>query len=577
MQIRKADLGTPDLEARTVPVVLATDYPVQRHDFIEVLDVSKVDLSRGDLPLIESHDHTRLNIGVVRNVRAEGGKLRGVAQFGTSARASEVLADVQAGIVTGVSIGYEITDAGEPFALADGRQARRFGFMPYEVSAVAIPADPDAGFNKRSHPFIPSQGKPIMTTTSTTPARDDATINQVREMLAIGEQFARFGGQQLARQAIDKGESIDVLRAKVMTAMSSPNGNPIPVPGAGAHTEYRDHADMGEVRMLRTAEDFRRHYAARAGDGEGVGLADFLRGVARMKTTAAATRALSVGVDTSGGFAVPSAVMPQILEALAPASTLLTAGAGIVPLTDGAKTYSFAAVEELPTASWREENGDVAESGPTFRRVLMTPRSLSFVVKVSRELLADGMNIGGALEQAIAQAFAKEIDRAGLRGSGTAPEVRGLRNTAGVHTEDYSDVAPALVGHYILFDGLQHILDADGPMPTACIMSPRTRLRFAGLKDSTGQPLRTPEMLDPVKMLHTSQIPNDLTVGAVTDCSEIYMGDFTRFAIGMRENVSVQVMNEAYADKGQIGFMCHARLDVALLYPKAFAILTGIL
>jgi hypothetical protein len=103
MLFRKAELGQVDIEARTVPVVLATDYPVTRNGYTEVLDVSRADLSRGDLPLIESHDANTLNIGVIRSIRVEGGKLRGLAVFGTSARASEVLADVQAGIVTGVS------------------------------------------------------------------------------------------------------------------------------------------------------------------------------------------------------------------------------------------------------------------------------------------------------------------------------------------------------------------------------------------------------------------------------------------------------------------------------------------
>jgi HK97 family phage prohead protease len=142
MQVRKADLGKPDLAARTVPLVLATDFPVQRSGYVEVLDIARVDLSRGDLPLIESHDAQRLNIGVIRNIRAEGGKLRGQAVFGTSARASEVLADVQAGIVTGVSIGYQLTDEGQPITLADGTAATSFGFMPYECSLVAVPADP---------------------------------------------------------------------------------------------------------------------------------------------------------------------------------------------------------------------------------------------------------------------------------------------------------------------------------------------------------------------------------------------------------------------------------------------------
>jgi hypothetical protein len=73
MQVRKADLGKPDLAARTVPLVLATDYPVQRSGYVEVLDIARVDLSRGDLPLIESHDAQRLNIGVIATSAPKAG------------------------------------------------------------------------------------------------------------------------------------------------------------------------------------------------------------------------------------------------------------------------------------------------------------------------------------------------------------------------------------------------------------------------------------------------------------------------------------------------------------------------
>jgi HK97 family phage major capsid protein len=565
MQIRKADLGKPDLEARTVPVVLATDYPVQRHGFLEVLDVSKVDLSRGDLPLIESHDHNTLNIGVVRDVRAEGGKLRGLAQFGTSARASEVLADVQAGIVTGVSIGYSCTDEGEPFTLADGRQARRFGFMPFEVSAVAIPADPLAGFNKRSHTLTLPKGKPIMENTTTTETRNHAAA--IAEA-AAGCGFA--GANEIAMRSIQAGHTVEQFQQELIRSVATK-----PLGSAGLESHRQEHRELGTATMLRTADDFRRHYSTR-GDSQSMGLADFLRGAARMKTTPAVTRALSVGVDSAGGFAVPSVVMPGILEALAPASSVMSAGAPIIPLSDGAKSYSFAAVATLPTASWRAENGSVAESQPTFRNVLMVPQSLSFVLKLSRELLADGLNIEGALNQAMAQAFAKEIDRACLRGTGTAPEIRGLLNTAGVQSVTNGAAGAALASYANMFAATQAILQADGPMPTAAIMSPRSLVKLGALADTTGQPLMVPAMLQPVKMLQTSQIPNTLTVGASTDCSEIYIGDFSQFAIGMREQLSVQVLHEAYADNGQIGFLCHARLDVAALYPSAFAIVTGV-
>jgi hypothetical protein len=51
-------------------------------------------------------------------------------------------------------------------------------------------------------------------------------------------------------------------------------------------------------------------------------------------------------------------------------------------------------------------------------------------------------------------------------------------------------------------------------------------------------------------LIATSQIPNDLTVGASTDCSEIYLGDFSSVIYFMREGVSVQLLKELYAGTG---------------------------
>lgn len=338
--------------------------------------------------------------------------------------------------------------------------------------------------------------------------------------------------------------------------------------------------DGGRVKVLRNAADFRAHYANMQGgaprNGEQIQISDFLRGVAGMKTTAGVSAALSVGTDSSGGFAVPSLVMPQILEALVPASSLLSAGAGIVPLSEGAKQYTTAAVDNIPTAAWRLESGNLAESAPTFRAVVAAPKSLAFYFKASRELLADASNMDAALNVAIAQAFAKELDRAGLRGTGTNPEPRGILNTVGIKTVSNGVNGAALAGYGNFFSGAQELLSANAPMPTAAIMSPRSLVKLGGLSDSTGQPLRRPEMLSGMTMLSTSAVPNNLTVGTSTDCSEIYIGDFTKLAFMMREQVSIQVAKEVFATTGEIGFVCHVRADVVLTHPACFAVVTGV-
>lgn len=567
MLFRKAELGAVDMAARSVPVVICTDAPVERQGFTEVLDMARCDLSRGDLPLIESHDANRLNIGVVREIRIDGNKLRGVAVFGLSARSEEVLADVQAGIVRGVSVGYQLTDEGTPTVTHDGRNVRSFGFLPYEVSAVAVPADTQAGFN-RSHKTLslPKQAQKKIMNSNT---QENFKRNDAQEIACIGAMTR--GGDALALKAIQEGRSIEQFREEMMLHLTRNNVHVGDLDGPVV-TEARSGVTLP---MMRSRADFERHYQT-SQNREHIGMTDFLRGLARMKTTSAVTRALSIGVDTSGGYMVPTVLMPGLLDALVPNSSVLQAGASIVPLMDGAKSYNFAGVDTIPTAAWRLESGAVAESAPTFKNVVMTPRSLSFRFKVSRELLADAPNSEAAFLQIAAQAIAKGIDRAALLGSGSAPEPRGLANVAGIQSVTNGAAGTVLGSYANLFSASQAILQADGPMPKSAIMSPRSLVKLGGLTDTTGQPLRTPIMLEKMQFLSTSQISNTLTVGGSSDCSQIFVGDFSKFVVGMREQFTVQILDELYAETGEVGFVMHARLDFACLYPQAFALVTGV-
>jgi len=330
-------------------------------------------------------------------------------------------------------------------------------------------------------------------------------------------------------------------------------------------------------KALRTPAEFKAHYGKDAPAGDKIGLSDFVRAVAGMRSSEGAIQALAVGQDTAGGYAVPHTVMPEILAAMAPASSLLQAGAGVVPMEKGAKSVTTAVVNSLPQAAWRNESAALAQSEPTFRGVAAVPQSLAFMFKVSRELLADAPNMEAALRIAIGQAFAKELDRVGLRGSGTAPEPRGLLNTVGVQVVNFGGTnGGALANYGPILQGIGAVMNADGPLPNAVIGAPRSVITLAGLVDTTGQPIRKPELLQNLPILHTSQIPIDLTVGTGKDCSELYLGDFRGMYFLLRENVSIQLLREAFASTGEIGFACHVRADVVIPYPQTFAVVKGV-
>lgn len=228
---RRASFGAADLAARTVPVVLSTGAPVKRWDGWEVLDLARVDLSRGDLPLIEVHDTNRVNVGQVRRLRVEAGVLRGDAVFGLSARADELLADVQAGIVTGVSIGYGYTDPGTPTKLRDGTPALSYGFCPYEVSIVPVPADVGAGF----HRSLPPGDRPMPQAATTTPA-DPAEVRTLCRALPEG----------FADALIATGATIEQARSAAQAELARRDG------AAGGHRNvapaaYFSHATVADV------------------------------------------------------------------------------------------------------------------------------------------------------------------------------------------------------------------------------------------------------------------------------------------------------------------------------------------
>jgi HK97 family phage major capsid protein len=379
----------------------------------------------------------------------------------------------------------------------------------------------------------------------------------------------------LMADLVDLNERVDRINVANDEAAGRFFNKPV---AQGADTEHWATA-AGPLPVMRKSSDFKAIYKAESHGGQPVTMSDFLRGIAGQKMTEGVRNALSVGTDSSGGYAVPTELFPHILQALVPASSLLQAGAGIVDVTQTpAKQFNTAAIATIPAAAWRSENGAVAESDPTFRNVPAVPQSLSFLIKVSRELLADAVNLEAALLTAIAQAFAKEIDRVGLRGAGSAPEPLGLLNTSGIQAvangANGASIATTAYANFV--SAIQALLAADAPKPSAFIMAPRSLTTLGGLLDSQNNARRVPPIVADVPFLSTSQIPINLTVGTSSDCSEIYTGDFTKMVYVMRERPSIMLAKELFAANGQLAFICHARLDVAVMYPAAFAVITGV-
>lgn len=292
-------------------------------------------------------------------------------------------------------------------------------------------------------------------------------------------------------------------------------------------------------------------------------------------------RAMSIGTPSAGGFAVPEALSSRIIDRARNSARVLQAGALTVPMDTN--TLKLARVVGDPTAAWKVENAQATASDMTLEGVTFTARTLISIVKASVELVEDAEQIDDTIEGALAEALSLELDRAALRGSGTAPEPRGIRNQTGVTIDSatFGANGAAPTNYDFLSNAVQTIRAANGE-PNAVIFAPRTAGELDRLKDTTNQPLRPPSSFEDLRKLVTAQIPINLTVGSNSDTSEVYVGQWNELLIGVRRSITIEVSRQASTggesafDRLQVHIRAYLRADVQLSQPSHFVVVTGI-
>lgn len=339
---------------------------------------------------------------------------------------------------------------------------------------------------------------------------------------------------------------------------------------AGSMAEISDN-EPSETFALRSGQSYSEFIEQRSPKSEFRTLSTgaYLRAMVVGPKSDIEKRALSEGTDSAGGFTVPDVLSARLIDRLRAASVVFRAGAQTVPLLSD--TSYIAKLVSDPVPAWRNENAAIAESDPTFARVTFQARSLAVIVRISRELLEDSLNIETALPNVLATALAQELDRAALLGTGTAPEPRGVSNFAGLTTSGF---AGGDLENYLPLIRARTALRTANSDVTAYIMSPRDEGRLAGFIDANGQPLNVPPAIAKVPMLTTSKIPVDL--GTADDESVILAGDWARLMIGIRSTIRIEILRERYADVHQYAFVAHLRADVAAEHEAAFTKLPGI-
>ena len=362
---------------------------------------------------------------------------------------------------------------------------------------------------------------------------------------------------------------LDMIEGEMDARSARGNRGPSSAIDIRRRPKLGDDDDASTAYALQPEQRMSTWATARSVGSDQISAGAFLRALTVGARNEAEQRALSGGTDAAGGFTVPTTTSAELIDLARSQMVLNQAGARIVPLTT-AETV-FAKVASDPVPAWRAENAAVNESDPTFASVVLQPKSIAVMVKASVELMSDSINLEAELPNVLARALAVEIDRAGLIGSGTGNQPRGIANFAGLTANAFAGGALESYGPLLQARGALH---GANERLTAFVMSSRDENTFAGLTASDGQPLQMPRALEGVQMLHTTSLPTNGGVGE--DESTIIAGDFGQLLIGVRSDIRVEILRERFMDNLQFGLICHARIDFAAGREGAFTKLTGI-
>ena len=231
-------------EEREVEMTFATGTPVRRFDwreweeFDEVLELSeaavRLDRLNAGAPILKDHRAALDSVvGVVTKAWIENGEGRATVRFSERDDVAPILADIKAGILRNVSVGYKVHKyERQPQGEDEARPTyRAVDWEPAEVSLVAIPADHKSQLRSEeaSPNFVTILDK-TMKDQKETPAEQQPPVDveALRAEAAKAErtrcaEIAKIcrmaGANDLEEKLVSDGVAIDEARKQVMEFM----------------------------------------------------------------------------------------------------------------------------------------------------------------------------------------------------------------------------------------------------------------------------------------------------------------------------------------------------------------------
>lgn len=586
-------------ESRTVELAFSSETPYERWWGIEVLDNTPTAVRLGRLtsggPLLMDHD-TRDQVGVIESVRIDADRVgRAVVRFGKGARAQEVWQDVQDGIRRNVSVGYAIHKAQLVETSDTGLDTYRVtDWEPLEISLVSVPADATVGIGRSAadggdNPIQILKEQRMSNDNTTTPAApvDHAAIERAAaeranqdatkraaDIIAIGEMFAKQGGEKRAAEALRAGKTVEQFRHEMLQHMAT---QPVPTADVGlSEKEARSFSFIRAVNALANPGD-RKAQEAAAFERECSDAVASKQGRAAQGFFVPAEvqrRDLNVTTATAGGNTVATNLLASsFIELLR--NKLAVAGMGAQMLTGLSGNIAIPRATGGATAYWVAESGAPTESQAAFDQVTMTPKTVGAYSDISRKLLLQSsIDVEGFVRNDLATVLALAIDLAAINGTGASNQPRGILATSGI-----GDVAGGTNGlaptwaHIVELESDIAIANADvGTMGYLTNAKVRGKLKTTSKVSGQNGFIWEDGMLNGYKASVSNQVPSNLTKGTSSGvCSAIIFGNWSDLIIGQWGTLDLMVDPYSGSTSGTVRVVALQDVDIAVRNAVSFS------
>lgn len=628
----KVDRTMVDEKKRTVDLAFSSETPVPKWYGIEILDHSpgcmRLDRAAGGIPLLYNHDRDAL-IGRMSDVRCDADKVgRASARFGNSTTADQMMRDVQDGILTDVSVGYQVhhmeemdpkdmpPDLMEMAAREKSSVYRITDWEPFECSLVTVPADPTVGVGRSMDPskeqeMTPASDDSKSTTIEVAPIRAkeemkmDKTLEEIEKdakeradnaakeardkaeervagIYDLAQRFATFVPKFITDKAFRDRMPLDEFQKLVLARVEG--GKPIdtPIDTLGLTAKEKNRYSLSRVILAELGErvdaSFERSISAELSKRLDVAPRGIL-----VPFEVLGKRDLNLASDAAGGYLKGTDHLGgEFIDVLR--NRMLAVQLGARTLTGLRGNVVIPKRTAGATSAWVADGSAAAEGANTFGQLSLSPKNVSAWVNVGRTLLIQGdPSVDGLVVDDLSKSIAGAVDKAVFHGAGT-DEPTGIANTSSIgaftgtsldwaailnaETDVAAANADAATCAYVTTPAVRALLKAR--VKASSTWSPvweDAGVYYAGAQGALPNPAFGSGRVNGYRAEATNQI----TAGYM------FFGDFSQVVIGSwGSGVDIVVDKYTNATTGIVRIVAFHSVDVGVRYAGAFSMASSI-